>query len=153
MEKKLINSNKEHSDNAIRGLRDGQMSAREGDGMKKERNFLVMCLLIIMSLGIFVGCGEDIVKDRVSVGIKEEYKEKFMAEEFTAEDFGWDNIEKIEYNTWHSTMDPERGFLTIHLKKHGKKNVYAAVEHFKKLEFVESVNAIGTTSTYSSDRS
>ncbi len=112
-------------------------------------------VLFMFSIFILSGCelGEDIVKDRVSVGIKEEYKEKFMAEEFNAEDFGWDNIEKIEYNTWHSTMDPERGFLTIHLKKHGKKNVYAAVEHFKKLEFVETVNAIGTTSTYSSDKS
>lgn len=50
---------------------------------KKLVKVIAMGVLIIMSIGLFAGCGEDFAKDKVSVMIKTEYRDKFLAEEFT----------------------------------------------------------------------
>lgn len=75
-----------------------------------------------------------------SVSIKTEYKEKFLAEEFSIEDFAWDNIDKIEYGPWYGTLNTERGWITVYLKKHGKKEVKNAAKHFDSLPFVKEIS-------------
>ncbi len=104
------------------------------------KKIIAMGVVVIMCLVVFTGCKTEFATDKVSVSVTTEYKDKFLGEEFTAEDFNWGNVERIEYGTWHSTIEPEVGYFTVYLKKHGKKHVNAAVEHFKTLVFVESVN-------------
>lgn len=110
---------------------------------KRLAKIITMGVLIIMSIGLFAGCGEDIATDRVNVSIKAEYKEKFLAEAFSIDDFAWDNIDKIEYGTWYGTLNPERGWITVHLKKHGKKEVKNAAKHFEGLSFVSEISFDG----------
>lgn len=100
---------------------------------------------LIMCLGIFAGCSDDIARDTVSVSIKEEYKDKFLSKDFSIDDFEWENIDRIEYGTWHSTSENETGFLTVHLKKHGKKQVKDAVKHLNSLDFIHEAESIGIT--------
>jgi hypothetical protein len=107
------------------------------------KKFLVMGAALIVCFGMFTACEDEFATDQVSVSIKTEYKDKFLAEEFTAEDFNWENFERIEYGTWNSTIEPEIGFLTVYLKRHGKKRVEDAIEHIYKLEFVNGVGTVG----------
>ena len=86
------------------------------------------------------GCGEEdiykeIFTDRVSVIVNAQMKEAFLSETITAEDFGWDNIDRIEYNiSWYENI--EEGALTVYLKKTGKRRVDQAIAHFETLDFV-----------------
>ena len=75
--------------------------------------------------------------DCVSVTICKEYSEKFEAEEFTVEDFQWDNAERIIYD--HSPNYPE---IIIYLKKHSKKQISKAIEHLETLDFVEQAERV-----------
>lgn len=74
--------------------------------------------------------------DRVRVEIKPEYMYKFN--EFTVEDFEWDNALSIG-DRWSSNAgagDLGHGGMVIHLRKHGKKEVLEAIDHLKTLDFV-----------------
>lgn len=86
--------------------------------------------------------------DRVIVNIKAEYKQEFLSKEFKIQDFEWDNIERIEYEDWLDALDSECGSITIYLKKHGKKRVIQAREHFETLDFVDSVNLVAIVSIF-----
>ena len=97
-----------------------------------------------MGLGLFAGCGEEICKDRVLVTVKAEFREKFLAEEFSVEDFKWENVESIEYGVWYDKSS--QGHLVVYLKKHGESRVKKAIKHFKTLEFVEIAEADGPAS-------
>jgi hypothetical protein len=101
-----------------------------------------------MCIGLFAGCGDEFETDSVSVSIKADFKDKFLSEEFSIDDFDWENVERIEYIIWYSTSDPEIGFLTVYLKEHGKKQVRDAIEHFNTLDFVDSAETIGVVNTY-----
>lgn len=83
------------------------------------------------------GCGEeDIYTDRVRVIVNAQMKEAFLSETITAEDFGWDNIDRIEYNiSWYENI--EEGALT------GKRRVDQAIAHFETLDFVVSASYMG----------
>lgn len=113
------------------------------------KKVLVLVMALIMCLGIFTGCNkEDIAIDSVSVSIKEEYKDKFLLKDFSIDDFKWENIDRIEYRTWHSNSNPEIGFLTVYLKNHGRKKVNDAVKHFNSLDFVHIAESIGIAKAY-----
>ena len=84
--------------------------------------------------------------DHFSVTVKAEYREKFLAKDFKAEDYRWDNVKEIAYEAWYD--ESSRGFLTVYLDKQGKAHVLAAIEHFKTLEFVEDAETIGYGSLY-----
>lgn len=71
------------------------------------KKFLILGVALIMALGLFAGCGDKFATDSVSVSIKVEWKDKFLSEDFSTDDFEWDNIERIEYGTWHSTTTPK----------------------------------------------
>jgi len=71
------------------------------------------------------------------IAIKEEFYEKFDAEDFTMEDFGI--LGRFEYRhagVYYIDM------ITIFLKKQGKKYVFEAIEHFKTLDFVRNADQI-----------
>lgn len=106
--------------------------------MVKKIICLGVILIMCMSAGLFIGCEPepDFALDRVSVYIGLEYQDEFSSKKFTVEDFKWNNIEKIEYVDWYYNREPERGCMTVYLKKHSKKRVLDAVKHFNTLEFV-----------------
>ena len=108
--------------------------------MKKFAALLAIPLAFGMS---GFGCGEeDIYTDRVKIIVDAQMKEAFLSETITAEDFGWDNIDRIEYNvSWYENT--ERGALTVYLKKTGKRRVDQAIAHFETLDFVVSASYIG----------
>ncbi len=99
---------------------------------------IALLLAILLSFGMSgFGCGEeDIYTDRVRVIVNAQMKEAFLSETITAEDFGWDNIDRIEYNiSWYENI--EEGALT------GKRRVDQAIAHFETLDFVVSASYIG----------
>ena len=102
----------------------------------------LLAILLVLGMSGF-GCGEeDIYTDRVRVIVNAQMKEAFLSETITAEDFGWDNIDRIEYNvSWYENT--ERGALTVYLKKTGKRRVDQAIAHFETLDFVVSASYIG----------
>ena len=105
---------------------------------------IAVLLAILLSFGMSgFGCGEeDIYTDRVRVIVNAQMKEAFLSETITAEDFGWDNIDRIEYNiSWYENI--EEGALTVYLKKTGKKRVDQAIAHFETLDFVVSASYMG----------
>jgi len=108
---------------------------------KKITKIILLGAVIIMGLGIFVGCGSsDYHNDRVNVTIRAEYRDRFLAEDFSVEDFSWDNVENIEYEGWMDSI--ERGFMTVYLGNRGHRRVRAAVEHFRELPFVLYANRV-----------
>ncbi len=108
---------------------------------------IAVLLAILLSFGMSgFGCGEEdiykeIFTDRVSVIVNVQMKEAFLSETITAEDFGWDNIDRIQYVCWFENT--ERGALTVYLKKTGKRRVDQAIAHFETLDFVVSASSIG----------
>lgn len=97
---------------------------------------IAVLLAILLSFGMSgFGCGEeDIYTDRVRVIVNAQMKEAYDNETITAETFGWDNIERIEYVCWFDNI--ERGALTLYLKKSGRRRVEQAITHLETLDFV-----------------
>lgn len=77
--------------------------------------------------------------DRVFIHIKEEYKEEFQDQQFTKEDFEWENIERVKYVSWSGNY----GLMSIYLTDHGRQHIIEALEHFTKLYFVKSGDVVG----------
>lgn len=92
-------------------------------------------LVMLFSL---CSCKDKFAPDKVLIMIKAEYREKFEAEEFSLDDFEWDNVEKFTYEALYDKSS--KPWMVVNLKKHGKKYVLAAIKHFKTLEFVESAD-------------
>ena len=94
---------------------------------------IAVLLAILLSFGMSgFGCGEeDIYTDRVRVIVNAQMKEAYDNETITAETFGWDNIEQIEYLYWFDNT--ERGALTLYLKKSGRRRVEQAITHLETL--------------------
>ncbi len=107
------------------------------------KKILILGVALIMCLGLFAGCDEDIATDRIYITINAEYKEKFLAEDFSIEDFKWDNIERMEYGSWYGNIEPESGTMMIYFKKHGKKQVKDTKKHFETLVFIDAVSFDG----------
>lgn len=100
----------------------------------------IFMLLIVMLFGFtLVGCNksDEYSKDSIIVTIRQEYEKQFLNEEFTDDDFNYENIRRVEYGTWYEKTN--HGFMVIYLKNTGKKQVLSAIEHFKKLSFVYNV--------------
>lgn len=112
----------------------------------KRKNIRIACALIaiLMSLFVFSACEEkppydDFVRDdRVIVYIKQEYKDAFLTNSFTIDDFDWSNIEKISYGDWYDNFIPEQGYIVVYLKRRGKLEVRFAINRFIQLDFVSS---------------
>ena len=109
---------------------------------QKIKKIILMGVVLIMGLGLFAGCSnDDYVTDSVIVTIGAEFRDVFLAEEFTIEDFEWDNVESIVYMNWNENASI--GFMLIRLKRHGRRRVRNAIRHFETLEFVESASVNG----------
>jgi len=106
------------------------------------RKLLLIGVIAIMALGVFTGCERrpEFVTDQVWVSINAEFRDKFLAEEFTVEDFEWDNVERMVYNIWYDSLSV--GCMTVYLKEHGRRQVLNAVEHFNTLKFVREATVI-----------
>jgi len=104
------------------------------------KKIFIIGVVLVMGLGLFSGCGDKFETDRVQVTIRVEFREKFENQEFVVEDFQFDNIEKLQYGSWFETPSASMGYITIHLKEHGKKQARAAVKHLQKLDFVETAS-------------
>ena len=108
--------------------------------MKKKIMSVAMSIVMLFGMAFsFAGCQEDetLCLNWFLVTIKGDYKEKFLQETFTSEDFQWDNIQWVQYREWSDYYN--RGNAAIYLKKHGENHVKEAVEHFKTLEFISEV--------------
>lgn len=113
------------------------------------KKIICMGVMLVMIFSL-CSCRDEFAPDKVSIMIKAEYREKFEAEEFFLEDFKWDNVERFTYGKWYDKSS--RGGMVVYLKKHGKKHVFAAVEHFKTLEFVEIAEVVGYTRIYNNNQ-
>ena len=104
---------------------------------------IAVLLAILLSFGMSgFGCGEeDIFTDRVNVIVNAQMKEAFLSETITAEDLGWDNIDRIEFNvSWFENL--EVGALTVFLQRTGRRRVEQAIAHFETLDFVVSASSV-----------
>ena len=100
---------------------------------------VLIILIFIIPLIFITGCtNEKFSKESIIVTIKSEYKDEFLNNEFTFEDFNFENIKKIEYSAWNQASN--NGVMIIYLKKTGKIYVNSAIKHFEKLDFVENVD-------------
>ncbi len=97
---------------------------------------IAVLLAILLAFGMLgFGCGEeDIYTDRVKIIVDAQMKEAYDNKTITAETFGWDNIERIQYVCWFENT--ERGALTVFLKRTGRRRVEQAIAHFETLDFV-----------------
>ncbi len=116
-------------------------------------------IIIIITFFLFITCltgckrnrcskKENISEDRVFLTIKSEYREKYVNHEIHISDFHYDNIEYIMYGEWHEIENDSYGFMKIYLKKHGINEVYKAIEHIRKLEFVKNVGPVVNGTIY-----
>ena len=81
--------------------------------------------------------------DSVYVYVGLEYKDAFLEEQFTIEDFQWPNVERVDYRRGFDEYHPNKGTILVYLKEHGQKQVEEAIEHFKTLDFVEDAEKVG----------
>ena len=97
---------------------------------------IAVLLAILLAFGMSgFGCGEeDIYTDRVKIIVDAQMKEAYDNETMTAETFGWDNIERIEYFCWFENLN--KGSVTLYLKRTGRRRVEQAIAHFETLDFV-----------------
>ena len=102
---------------------------------------VLLAILLVLGMSGF-GCGEeDIFTDRVNVIVNAQMKEAFLSETITAEDLGWDNIDRIEFNvSWFENL--EVGALTVFLKRTGRRRVEQAIAYFETLDFVVSASSV-----------
>ena len=116
--------------------------------MKKK--IIIIGMALIMGLILFGGCDSDYKSFEAVVCIKAEFREKFLAENFSEKDFEWNNVKSIEYvlpqyTEWFSQDDAITdppvldGYIRVYLKEHGKKNAEATEKRFSSLAFVHSV--------------
>lgn len=103
----------------------------------------VLCIMMAFPL---VGCDwfnndPGFALDSVIIQIKQEYQQEFENEEFTIEDFIWDNVESISYGAWYANASEPYGSMTIYLKEHGKTQVLDAIDHFETLDFIKHAEA------------
>lgn len=78
------------------------------------------------------------------IAVKEEYFDKFDAEEFSLSDFEWSGASSLKYIHYSKTYFHE---VTVMLKSHGQQKVQQAIEHIKNFQFVKGVRAIITEYT------
>jgi hypothetical protein len=108
-----------------------------------KRIFLIFMLLILSVT--LVGCKNETIDekkyadDRITISIKSIYKEEFLDKKFGFDDFNYKNVESFSYSYWYG----DHGFIFIHLKKTGKREVKKAMRHFEKLYFVEFCSESG----------
>lgn len=62
-----------------------------------------------------------------------------MAKEYTEVDFGWENVDRVEYGVWIADGTPEVGYMYIYFKEYGMSQTEKAKELFMRLEFVYDV--------------
>ncbi|MGD9901714.1 MAG: hypothetical protein AB7S44_04200 [Spirochaetales bacterium] len=98
---------------------------------------------------------EEFVSHKVGINIKSEFQQEFDNKAFVMSDFEWTNVESIEYpKPWvggiiDSDSNPipyDSRYIEVYFKKSGRNMVLDAIEHFKTLDFVESVNVCYATS-------
>jgi hypothetical protein len=90
----------------------------------------IICVGVIMAIILSLGaCGKkiegDISLDRVFVAVRDRYFHRVEAEDFTVEDFKWDNVDRISYYK----QDVPRAFFLYNLSQ-------VQIDFIKELEFV-----------------
>lgn len=77
----------------------------------------------------------NVPEERFIVEFEAGYWEKFNSGEMTIEDFGWENIDRIDYDVIPYPITTKFGI--VYLKKTGERRVKKAILHCRKLEFVK----------------
>lgn len=114
-----------------------------GNKMKKfiKLVFVELCIALIIT---FCGCGCENKKqysdDCFYAIIKSTYKDVYDNKLFELNDFYYDNVDRFSYTLWSDSDNI--GYLCIHLKKTGNKEVEKAMNHFSTLDFVERCEKI-----------
>ena len=117
--------------------------------MKKKKILTMMSVVlvvVVIATAIGIVIDDKIFNEKYSlkyvfVCIKSEYKEKYLAEEITIEDFNWDNIDNIEYAFW--SYESNHAWIYVYLKKQSPWAARRAMRHFESLDFVEFVELHG----------
>lgn len=115
-----------------------------------KATLFMSCLILIFLCTFSFGCIKDknenedenknkYVEGEFLVGIVAAYKETFLNEEFTFDDFGGEYVESIQYNCWYYTLDPESGWITVHLKDEYKDKLDEVMQEVSEKDFVEYV--------------
>lgn len=107
----------------------------------KKFSIIALTFVIAITGVLMIGCGkkeEEYALDRVNVYIKSEFQQKFNTKGFTKEEFVLENLERFWYGPWYDNNSDQYGMITVHLIKHGKKQVANAIKHFKALDFVRN---------------
>lgn len=121
----------------------------------KKTSFVVWLSIIILCCTILCGIAgckdkaswqfkEGYLKDEFAAYIGADYKDAFLKEEFTVQDFQSEYIESIQYDTWYSNENrPEVGVIYIQLKDHHYNKLDEVMEAVNDLPFVIKVEKIG----------
>jgi len=99
-----------------------------------------ICLMVALTLFgsgyLEYNPGSEFELDVVTVSIKEEFQQQFEEEQFTIEDFEWENVDWIRYVKNFTGG----GNIKVYLKEQGREEVLEAIEHFETLNFVQGAN-------------
>ena len=109
--------------------------------MKNKGLALLFTVLVVQSSCSLRPSRPDFSLNEVKVIVKAEYHEEFINRNITVEDFAWENISELNYHDYYPEYD-YGGRITVSLKEHGVKRVESAIEHFKKLDFIEDAGKV-----------
>ena len=109
--------------------------------MKNKGLALLFTVLVVQSSCSLRPSRPDFSLNEVKVIVKAEYHEEFINRNITVEDFAWENISELNYQHYYPEYDYGRS-IEVSLKVHGVKRVESAIEHFKKLDFIEDAGKV-----------
>ncbi len=110
----------------------------------------VISIIFVLSIMVLCGClasctkdKDEYVEDMFMAYIGADYKNLFMEQEITVDDFENEYIEKVDYDheVWYSN-EPEMGVIYIKLKAQYKDKLDEVMKQVKDLSFVMDVEKI-----------
>ncbi len=105
-------------------------------------SFTVFCVSLLCTMSACKS-RDEYVNNRLAVSIAFEYKEFFLEEKFTVEDFNSAYIESIQYGPWYSNAGGvEVGFIYVQLKEKYVKHIDKVMQSINELDFVTKVEKI-----------
>ena len=113
----------------------------------KKKIFAFIAVAVLAFMFSFSACrrpwqwpwqrqNEYVVAGSLIVSVKTEYKNAFLENEITIEDFNCEYIESIHYIAWYST---DIGGIQVQLKKEYENKIDEAIQSIGSLDFVFSV--------------
>ena len=104
----------------------------------KKKIFAFIAVVVLAFMYSFSACQmqDEYVAGSLIVSVKTEYKNAFLENEITIEDFNCEYIDSIQYIAWYST---DIGGIQVQLKKEYENKIDEAIQSIGSLDFVFSV--------------